>query len=445
MTTSLAEVRRSHSWPRAVALSVSISMCIAVDILQYSFPLTFLPRSLEDEGHSARHIAAVIGGYYWSGFVGGVLITGWQVYKLLRQRAAPLTLGQVRMQLAALIGGLLIGALTLIKQASEDAYAVHMACRVVQGFLGAILFFYSYLLSIELFSGKQQLFALTLNTIALNVAEVGGPLLGATVFTVSGQASSFYALTAMSFVNQLMLVGALWWLVRLGEGGDETVEAGERTDGQGSGFERFLEIIANPHLWKSVAVIAPAALVKAEIENILPLFADHSLGFDTMAIGLSFSAVALAFVVSSVTVGLAWDHVSLRTRDLVVGVSLVLLSVLSSTILPATLATNDATVFTALLSVYGLFLGLTITPSSFMLGEFIDGLEDSQSKDVANGLWNTIWELGGSLGFFLSGVPRTNDWHSEELVISGSALTLVVAAVGFFFITQTIHRDRSIK
>jgi MFS family permease len=453
--SELSRLRASHTWPRAIALSVSISMCIAVDILQYSFPLSFLPRSLEDEGHSSRHIAAVIGGYYWSGFVGGVFITIWQIYKILFKKASVLTITHVKWQVAALIVGLVVGAGTLVKQASDDSYTVHMVCRVIQGFLGAILFFYSYLLSIELFQGTQQIFALTLNTIALNVAEVGGPLFGATVFTMSGQSSSFYLLTALSVLNQVTLLGALWWLHRqqssveipdseslISE--ESEIDAIERmgdTCKSETGFDRFLDIISNPHLWKSLAVIAPAALVKAEIENILPLFADHSLGFDTMSIGFSFSSVAVAFVASSVGIGLSWGSMSVRVRDLIVGCSLVLLSIFTTTILPVTLLTNDSGVFTVLLAIYGTFLGLTITPSSFLLGEYVDSLKDSQSKDVANGLWNTIWELGGSLGFFISGIPRSNDWRSEEAIISTSSLSLLVAAVGFFFITQTIKRD----
>lgn len=459
----LGHLRQSHSWLRAVGLSVSISMCIAVDILQYSFPLSFLPRSLEDEGHSSRHIAAVIGGYYWSGFVGGVFITAWQIYKILFRKASPLTLTHVKWQIFALIVGLIVGAGTLVKQATDDSYTVHMVCRVIQGFLGAILFFYSYLLSIELFSGKQQIFALTLNTIALNVAEVGGPLFGATVFTMSGQSSSFYLLTGLSVVNQIMLGFALWWLHQRGKGSQlsvasqdaietasliseeseaEAIERNTPDPSMSSGFDRFVDIISNPHLWKSLAVIAPSALVKAEIENILPLFADHRLGFDTMSIGLSFSSVAIAFVISSIGIGLSWDNLTIRARDLIVGTSLVLLSIFTTTILPATLFSNDPVVFTTLLAIYGVFLGLTITPSSFLLGEFVDSLKDSQSKDVANGLWNTIWELGGSVGFFISGIPKSNDWHTEEIVISTSSLSLVVAAIGFFFITQTIKRDR---
>jgi len=452
-------------WPRAIALSTAISMCIAVDILQYSFPLSFLPRSLEDEGHSSRHVAAVIGGYYWSGFVGGVFLTVWQIYRIFAKRASALTLAQVNYQLFGLIVGLFVGAVTLMKQASDDSYTAHIVCRVIQGFLGAILFFYSYLLSIELFTGRQQIFALTLNTIALNVAEVGGPLLGATVFTVSGKSSSFYFLTAISVVNQIILVGAVFWIhsfsksllhsSRIAANEEDAIgilndeEASDfddlpvelKTQKWNHGFERFVDVISSPLLWKSLAVIAPSALIKAEIENILPLFADHHMGYDTMHIGYSFSSVAVAFVVSSVSIGLAWDCMRQRVRDLIVGLSLVCLSVFSTTILPLTQLTNNPVVFMASLGVYGVFLGLTITPSSFMLGEFVDSLKDSQSKDVANGIWNTLWEMGGSVGFFISGIPRSNDWKSEEVVIGTSSIALLFASLGFFFITEIIRSD----
>ena len=443
--SSVVALRSSHSWTRAVVFSGAISMCIAVDILQYSFPLSFLPRSLEDEGHSSRHIAAVIGGYYWSGFAGGVVITSYQIFRILFRKASSLTLRDVQLQIGTLILGLLVGAFTLLKQANDDSYSVHMVCRVTQGFIGAILFFYSYLLSIELFTGRQQLFALTLNTISLNVAEVGGPLLGATVFTVSGQQVSFYFLTIVSVTNQLLLVGVLVWLHRYSAGSQEDVwvprTSSVRTNFH-SGLERFIDVISSPHLWKALAVIAPAALIKAEIENILPLYADHNLGYDTMSIGLSFSAVAVAFVVASITVGLTWGYLPTRHRDLVVGVSLLGLCVFSTTILPVTQLTKNPTVFMTSLGIYGVFLGLTITPSSFLLGEFVDSLGDSQSKDVANGIWNTLWEMGGSVGFFISGVPRSNDWRSEEAVISSSSMTLVVAAAAVFFIAQVIRSDR---
>jgi MFS family permease len=209
------------------------------------------------------------------------------------------------------------------------------------------------------------------------------------------------------------------------------------------GLERLIDVVSSPLLWKSLAVIAPSALIKAEIENILPLFADHSMGYNTMHIGYSFSAVAIAFVISSISIGLAWDNLSHRWRDLIVGSSLVFLCIFSTSILPITKFTQNETVFMLSLGVYGIFLGLTITPSSFLLGEFVDSLKDAQSKDVANGIWNTLWEMGGSVGFFISGIPRSNDWKAEELVISSSSVSLLVACVGFFLICDLIRFDRT--
>merc|ERR1719316_2261198 len=74
---------RNHSWPVAICLSTAISMCIMVDILQHSAPLPFLPQTLEEAGHDSYEIASVIGSYYWSGFLGGCIITSYQVYELL--------------------------------------------------------------------------------------------------------------------------------------------------------------------------------------------------------------------------------------------------------------------------------------------------------------------------------------------------------------------------
>ena len=76
-----------------------------------------------------------------------------------------------------------------------------------------------------------------------------------------------------------------------------------------------------------------------------------------------------------------------------------------------------------------------------MLGEFVDSLKDSQSKDVANGIWNTLWEMGGSVGFLISGIPQSNDWRSEEIVIGTSSIALLFASLGFFFITEIIRSD----
>lgn len=50
----------------------------------------------------------------------------------------------------------------------------------------------------------------------------------------------------------------------------------------------------------------------------------------------------------------------------------------------------------------------------FLLGVAIDKHEDAALQDAVNGVYNTMWELGGSLGFVLSGMASQHDWRQEQ-------------------------------
>merc|ERR1719191_1807016 len=75
-------IEREHSWAKCIFMSCGISLCITVDILQYSMPLAFLPSVLEDRGHSPMMIATAIGVYYWTGFLGGLVLTSYQIWRV---------------------------------------------------------------------------------------------------------------------------------------------------------------------------------------------------------------------------------------------------------------------------------------------------------------------------------------------------------------------------
>merc|ERR1719420_1693363 len=77
---------RNHTWPTCVLFACGLSLCITVDILQYSMPLAFLPSVLEDRGHSTMKIAAAIGVYYWTGFAGGAVITSYQIWRVVSNK-----------------------------------------------------------------------------------------------------------------------------------------------------------------------------------------------------------------------------------------------------------------------------------------------------------------------------------------------------------------------
>merc|ERR1719440_683117 len=102
-------------------MTTGLSLCITVDILQYSMPLAFLPSVLEDRGHSPMRIATAIGIYYWTGFLGGLVITSYQVWRCLYEKHQEgqeiTTYETVCRHIKYLIIGLGIGTLTLFLQA----------------------------------------------------------------------------------------------------------------------------------------------------------------------------------------------------------------------------------------------------------------------------------------------------------------------------------------
>merc|ERR1719498_2133918 len=116
----------------------------------------------------------------------------------------------VRRQIKVIIFNLTIGVITLFIQANIPRWHIHTACRFVQGFVGAFLFFYVFLLNVAVFRGEQQVVAMTFASCATVLAELAGPLAGSVLFDAYGQRAVFWFLGSVSLVNQLMLVGVLY-------------------------------------------------------------------------------------------------------------------------------------------------------------------------------------------------------------------------------------------
>merc|ERR1719395_113659 len=308
-------------------------------------------------------IAAVMGSYYWSGCAGGALLTLYQVHRVLFGEHTEPTWAEMRSHVRKLIFGLTIGLLTLLAEAKNPDWIpdiqVHLCCRLTQGFVGAFLFFYSYLLSVKLFEGPQQVFALTAASIALNVAEVFGPLLGAAIFTAYGSGAPYVFLAVLSVLNNLLL----WAVLRcLPEDDPKDEESAALLPAAPQAQRSFADrmqllrcIFSEPSLWRAVLVIAPAAAVKSCFESMLPLFG-----------GLACAAGA---VFTSYKVNWHLDEIGLFdfTRH---------------------------EVFYLFLFAYGLCLGLTHTPAAYLLGNAVDAYEDAAAQDAVNGIFNTCWELG---------------------------------------------------
>merc|ERR1719235_1418231 len=88
--------------------------------------------------------------------------------------------------------------------------AVHTTCRFIQGFVGAFLFFFVFLLSVAIFKGQQRVVAMSCASCATVLAELAGPLLGSVLYDNYGQSAVFAFLSLASIVNQVMLVGVFF-------------------------------------------------------------------------------------------------------------------------------------------------------------------------------------------------------------------------------------------
>lgn len=483
---------RDHDWCLCVFYVLSIAMSITVDILNYSCPLPFLASVLEDHGHSTMEIAVAVGVYYWAGFAGGAVITAWQIYKVVYPRVGTsvITASLVRWNLVSLVAYLSLQAFTLLCQAAWPFFFVHFLSRLAQGFLGAFIFFYAFLLAQQLFRGRQRIFALTSLLIALDVAEVSGSLVGGLIYTSRGQRAVFLTLSCIAMLNVVLLLLTVRCIqpssrkrekpesgggrmttsggatnTSMGETREEVSWRGvdEEDDGTssppspaalapspdsstastprlatpreelGGNWRQVRRILCDPALQRAVFAIASAAVVKGAVEEILPLFADHQLQFDPFELGLCFATIASCYVGSAVVVGVIWEGMGRSARTNFNSFWLCCLGIAALGILltykitgaPGAAATrvgaDSRLLLRSALGFYGVCLGFTHTPPSLFLAEAAESFGDNGSRDAMNGIWNTMWEFGSSLGFLLGGLFSRSYGRELQLAVALAA------------------------
>jgi len=186
-----------------------------------------------------------------------------------------------------------------------------------------------------------------------------------------------------------------------------------------TGWKRLAKLLQSKRMALAVILIAMAAVVKGSVEEILPFHADHRWDFDPMMIGNLFLVIATAYIVSAAVVGRAWE--ALHEYRIVfsaawltaLGISAYCVLVVASYEFPED---QKLTVLYIALSFYGVCLGLTHTPSALLLADAIER-EEGQAKHAVDGIWNTMWEAGGSLGFLLGGLLAHNYEHQLELLV----------------------------
>merc|ERR1719335_215193 len=88
---------------------------------------------------------------------------------------------------------------------------------------------------------------------------------------------------------------------------------------------------------------------------------------------------------------------------------------------------KDNLMLSVCLFAYGVCLGMTHTPAALLLAGVIDH-EIGPAKDAVNGIWNTMWEAGGSLGFLLGGLLAEH-YHEQMALLTSYGMCCAVAAL----------------
>lgn len=385
-------------------------------------------------------ITAAVGVYYWTGFLGGVMLTSYQI-RLLVKGPQPgdiigCTVGKVKRQMIYIIMALFVGTATLCLQAMYPTWVVHTVCRFFQGLAGAYIFFYAFLLSVELFKGAQQVFALTCVSCALNVAEVLGSGLGAAIYDGYGHETVFYSLAITSTINQVMLIFVLILVCTKAPSDAEEARRREKLDDEAGtpavkhGMDELWALLRRPALRQSVLLVTTAATVKGAVEEALPLHADHEWNFEPLRIGQAFTIVAFCYIFSAIFMGRCWSSLgSYRLHHC--GTWLALLGIACWAVFSVCYFQYGESSLFFTLALYGTCLGMCHTPAALLIAEAIEEGGDGPAGDVANGIWNTMWEAGGSVGFLMGGL-LSHSYFSQLRLMGGVCVVCLISASTFF-------------
>lgn len=304
---------------------------------------------------------------------------------------------------------------------------------------------------------SQQDVAMTMASCALNVAEVFGSFMGAVCFDMWGQRGVFWVLAFVSLLNQLFLVWILYEIKPLDEvplnspPGNHLLDGvrqptctiDEGPDAAGGptrrpklcgclppvlpgSVEKLKSLFAKPLLLCAVILIAMSAVVKGSVEEMLPFHCDHRWRMQPLEIGKQFCIIATAYIIAAFGVGRFWNKLGIFQ----VGFAsywLFMLGVVAWLVFAIVAFWEDESVFAAGLVAYGICLGMTHTPAALLLASVIDD-EQGAAKDAVNGIFHTMWEAGGSLGFLLGGLLAER-YHEQMALLTWYTMCCAVAAI----------------
>jgi len=301
---------------------------------------------------------------------------------------------------------------------------------------------------------------MTMASTALNVAEVLGSSFGAFVFDRWGEEAVFALMGVMSILNQLLLI-AILSIVR-GDGTTPTPRPNYESTGSlesdGAarspaadllkavspkmpkairrfriteiGWRRTKEVFSGKRLLCAVTLIFVSAIVKGTVEEVLPFHADHRWHMEPLDIGRLFSLIALTYICASWASGLLWQSLA-NKRILFSSFWLVALGLVAYSVFLVSSFYHHRNALWAGVLAYGMCLGVTHTPATLILSDAVEK-EEGRAKEVANGIFNTMWEAGGSLGFFLGGF-LAHDYGNQLRLFFSYTLLCAVCGAGMLY------------
>jgi len=184
--------------------------------------------------------------------------------------------------------------------------------------------------------------------------------------------------------------------------------------------------LQNREFMCSTLLIFTAAVVKGSVEEMLPFHADHRWGYDPMEIGKLFCTIAIAYIISACVIGKLWSWLA-QFQVLFSAFFLLALGIVAWSCFAVVSYYKASNALLCTLAMYGVCLGMTHTPAALLLASVVDH-EEGTAKEAVNGIWNCLWEAGGSLGFLLGGLLAER-YHEQMALLSSFCVLCAIASL----------------
>jgi len=308
-------------------------------------------------------------------------------------------------------------------------------------------------LNVAIFKGQQRVVAMSFASCATVLAELAGPLIGSLVYDNYGQSAVFWCLSGASIINQVMLVGVFYTIKHTTETGspqsspmladkhpdeaDGAVgvsqnEVENRWTPLPGAWTKMKTLLQDSTFICAVLLITMAGVIKGSVEEMLPFHADHEWGYDPVQIGKLFCTMAVSYLVGAAIICQFW----LSLGRFQIGFSsqcILLLGVATWVSFHVYAYYGNETMLFGSFAAYGFFAGLAFTSAAQLIAEVVDKAE-GHAKDAANGMWNTMWELGGSTGFALGGF-LAHHYSDQQALTTKFLIASVIVAFGMISVS----------